>query len=206
VEVAVPPIPVQERIASFLSAYDDLIENNRRRIQLLEQAARLLYKEWFIHFRFPGHEHVAITNGVPDGWKLCGMLNHPHFQLINENIGAFDGVKRYYATADITGIDITGDGIDYTFEEKPSRAQKAPEVRSVWFARMQETYKVLAFTQANRPMAEGSILFLGFRRISGSPGRIPALALPAHQQREIPRGKRPLLHRRHPALADRRRT
>ena len=56
-------------IASVLSAYDDLIENNRRRIQLLEQAARLLYKEWFVHLRFPGHEHVKIKDGVPEGWE-----------------------------------------------------------------------------------------------------------------------------------------
>ena len=61
--------PQQERIASILSAYDELIENNRRRIQLLEQAARLLYKEWFVHLRFPGHEHVKIVDGVPEGWE-----------------------------------------------------------------------------------------------------------------------------------------
>jgi len=66
--VRVPPFSLQVRIGFILSAYDDLIENNRRRIQLLEQAARLLYKEWFVHLRFPGHEHVKITNGVPDGW------------------------------------------------------------------------------------------------------------------------------------------
>jgi len=59
----------QEAIASILSAYDDLIENNRRRIQLLEQAARLLYKEWFVRLRFPGHEHVTIRDGVPEGWE-----------------------------------------------------------------------------------------------------------------------------------------
>lgn len=64
-----PPIREQRRIASILSAYDDLIENNRRRIQLLEQIARLLYKEWFVHLRFPGHENVKIKNGVPDGWE-----------------------------------------------------------------------------------------------------------------------------------------
>ena len=53
----------------ILSAYDDLIENNRRRIALLEEAARLLYREWFVHFRFPGHEHVKITDGLPEGWE-----------------------------------------------------------------------------------------------------------------------------------------
>ena len=55
-------------IASVLSAYDDLIENNRRRIHVLERAARLLYKEWFVYLRFPGYEHTPITDGVPEGW------------------------------------------------------------------------------------------------------------------------------------------
>ena len=69
IEIPIPPLSVQDRIASILSAYDDLIENNRRRIQLLEQAARLLYREWFVYLRFPGHEHVTITDGVPEGWE-----------------------------------------------------------------------------------------------------------------------------------------
>lgn len=64
-----PPLNVQKRIGDTLSAYDDLIENNRRRIQLLEQAAQLLYKEWFVNHRFPGHEHVKIKDGVPEGWE-----------------------------------------------------------------------------------------------------------------------------------------
>jgi len=57
VEVPIPPREIQAGIASILSAYGDLIENNRRRIQLLEESARLLYKEWFVRLRFPGHEH-----------------------------------------------------------------------------------------------------------------------------------------------------
>ncbi|WP_288362803.1 restriction endonuclease subunit S [uncultured Spongiibacter sp.] len=59
----------QIRIADFIATYDDLIENNRRRIQLLEESARLLYQEWFVHLRFPGHEQVEITDGVPEGWE-----------------------------------------------------------------------------------------------------------------------------------------
>lgn len=68
IKLRVPSRESWDGIAAILSTYDDLIENNRRRIQLLEQAARLLYKEWFVHFRFPGHEHTAIANGVPEGW------------------------------------------------------------------------------------------------------------------------------------------
>ena len=74
------PIPIitrkdQDRIASILSAYDDLIENNRRRIALLEEAARQLYKEWFVRFRYPGHEHVPIVDGVPEGWEYCRLID-----------------------------------------------------------------------------------------------------------------------------------
>jgi type I restriction enzyme S subunit len=70
IKVTIPAsVAEQKRIGEVLSAYDDLIENNRRRIKLLEQSARLLYKEWFVHLRFPGHEHVNIIDGVPDGWE-----------------------------------------------------------------------------------------------------------------------------------------
>ena len=68
-EVPCPPLVTQQRIVDLLKNYDDLIENNRRRIQLLEQAARLLYREWFVYLRFPGHEHVSSTDGVPEGWR-----------------------------------------------------------------------------------------------------------------------------------------
>lgn len=67
--IKVPSLSQQTMISAILSAYDDLIEINRRRIQLLEQAARLLYKEWFVHLRFPGHEHVKIVDDVPEGWE-----------------------------------------------------------------------------------------------------------------------------------------
>jgi type I restriction enzyme S subunit len=68
-EVRVPNLATQKAIALVLSAYDDLIENNRRRMALLEESARLLYQEWFVRLRFPGHEHVRTTNGVPEGWE-----------------------------------------------------------------------------------------------------------------------------------------
>ncbi|MDZ7750404.1 MAG: restriction endonuclease subunit S [Gammaproteobacteria bacterium] len=76
IPIALPPIKIQESIVAILSAYDDMIENNRRRIQLLEQSARLLYNEWFVHLRFPGHKHVKIKDGVPEGWekKTIGEL------------------------------------------------------------------------------------------------------------------------------------
>lgn len=66
--INLPDLPTQRRIASILSAYDDLIENNRRQIKLLEEAAQRLYREWFVELRFPGHEGVKVVDGVPEGW------------------------------------------------------------------------------------------------------------------------------------------
>jgi len=64
-----PPAQVQQRIADILSTYDNLIENNRRRMTLLEAAARQLYREWFVRLRFPGYEHTRVIKGVPEGWE-----------------------------------------------------------------------------------------------------------------------------------------
>ena len=65
-----PSLPIQQKIASILSSYDCLIENNTRRIRLLEQMAENLYKEWFVRFRFPEHENVEMVNGLPKRWKV----------------------------------------------------------------------------------------------------------------------------------------
>lgn len=67
--VRIPPPKTQQRIADILSGYDDLIANNRRRMALLEESARQLYREWFVRLRFPGREHTRITDGVPEGWE-----------------------------------------------------------------------------------------------------------------------------------------
>ena len=68
-EINLPPLSTQHRIATILSRYDSLIENYQKQIKLLEEAAQRLYKEWFVHLCFPGHENTNITNGVPEGWE-----------------------------------------------------------------------------------------------------------------------------------------
>lgn len=81
IKVRCPDPQAQERIVSILSAYDHLIEKNRRRIELLEQAARLLYREWFVHLRFPGHETVKIVGSLPEGWAKKRLSNVADFHL-----------------------------------------------------------------------------------------------------------------------------
>jgi len=102
VEIGFPSFETQRTIADILSAYDDLIENNRRRMALLEEAARQLYREWFVRLRFPGHEHVRIRNGVPEGWErkplevLCvkgeGIQTGPFGSQLHQSDYSDDGV------------------------------------------------------------------------------------------------------------------
>lgn len=99
-EVKLPSIEIQKQIADILSAYDDLIENNQKQIKLLEEAARRLYKEWFVDLRFPGHENTKIVDGVPEGWRR-GLLK----ELISVNYG-----KDHKKAPDDGNIPVYGSG------------------------------------------------------------------------------------------------
>lgn len=80
VKVQKPDIKVQNKVASILSKYDTLIENNTKRIRILEKMAENLYKEWFVRFRFPGHENVKMVNGLPNGWKKGALSDVCEFK------------------------------------------------------------------------------------------------------------------------------
>jgi len=103
--VSIPPLPVQREIADVLSTYDELLENNRRRMELLEESARLLYREWFVRLRFPGHEHARLTNGIPQGWARVPLgervtLNYGNALKADERI---DGPFPVYGSSGIVG-------------------------------------------------------------------------------------------------------
>lgn len=81
IRLPLPPLPIQQKIAGILSAYDDLIENNLKRIKLLEELAQITYEEWFVRLRFPGHESTPINpeTNLPEGWenqKLAKLVNY----------------------------------------------------------------------------------------------------------------------------------
>lgn len=122
----------QRRIASVISGYDDLIENNRRRIQLLEQFARLLYKEWFAHLRFPGHEHVKIKDGVPEGWQRSCV---PDVIDINPITKAERGTEiTYVPMASLSEIGMTADA--KLFERRATHTSVRFQRNDVLFARI----------------------------------------------------------------------
>ena len=116
-----PDPDTQRRIVSILSAYDDLIENNRRRIALLEQAAREIYREWFVRLRFPGHEHVKVVDGVPEGWlkmsltKAADNVDYGYTaSASSDNIG-----PRFLRITDIVGGPINWGSVPFC--EMPDR-------------------------------------------------------------------------------------
>ena len=122
-EVPVPPLSVQQRIASILSAYDDLIENNQKQIKLLEEAAQRLYKEWFVDLRFPGHEGVKVVDGVPEGWESCKLRDVAEINGRN--------IDEDYPYDKINYIDIGSvrngrilEKANYDLEEAPGRAKR----------------------------------------------------------------------------------
>lgn len=107
IEVPVPPMPTQRRIADILSAYDDLIENNRKQIKLLEEAAQRLYKEWFVDLRFPGHEHAKIVDGVPEEWEIYRFSDKVDIMSggtpKTDNPNYYNGTIPFYTPKDSDG-------------------------------------------------------------------------------------------------------
>lgn len=125
-----PSLPVQRRIAGILSAYDDLIENNQRRIQILEEIARSLYREWFVHFRFPGHDKVKMVPSplgpIPQGWemkKLCEIADVNRAQI---NPRTAPDEVHYIDISSVSPGQIDTI-ITFPFAEAPGRARRIVE-------------------------------------------------------------------------------
>ena len=107
-KVDFPPLRIQKKIANILSAYDELIDNNNQRINLLEQMAEEIYKEWFVRLRFPGHEQTRIVDGVPEGWEIVRIKNA--FDIIGGGTPSTKE-KSYWENGTVnwvTPTDITG--------------------------------------------------------------------------------------------------
>ncbi|MBN3892795.1 MAG: restriction endonuclease subunit S [Nostoc sp. JL31] len=101
-DILTPPLTMQKKIAGILSAYDDLIENNTRRIKILEEMAQTLYHEWFVKFRFPGHEHTKMVDSelglIPEGWEVKKLGKLASFQTgkLNSNAAKPDGIYPFF--------------------------------------------------------------------------------------------------------------
>ena len=114
----IPPLPTQRKIAAILSAYDDLIENNNKRISILEKIAEEIYKEWFVRMRFPGYNKTKFVKGIPEGWENDKVENA--FEFLGGGTPSKDE-KRYWNNGSInwyTPSDLTGTNSWFSFESK----------------------------------------------------------------------------------------
>lgn len=124
IEISLPPLPVQQRIASILSAYDDLIENNQKQIKLLEEAAQRLYKEWFVDLRFPGHEGVKVVDGVPEGWKKEKLIELAELKAGGDKPKIFSKIKSNICKVPIFSNGLENEGL-FGYTDKADIGQES---------------------------------------------------------------------------------
>ncbi len=161
-----PSISTQRRIASILSAYDDLIENNTRRIAILEEMARRLYEEWFVNFRFPGHETVCFVETelgtVPEGWEV-GALGS--IATINPETIKLNSPPSTIEYIDISSV-ATGNvsQVQYMFfSDAPSRARRIVKSTDILWSCVRPNLKAYALIVNPNPNTVASTGFAVIR-------------------------------------------
>ena len=160
-EIVLPALDIQKRIASILSNYDTLIDINTKRIKLLEESARELYKEWFVRMRFPGHEKTKFVKGIPEGWKLYSIqelcdINKKTFNSKNKS-----EIIHYLDTSSITDNSITA-FVDFAFAEAPSRARRVVKHNSILFSTVRPNLRHLGILKnpvVNTVVSTGFVVF-----------------------------------------------
>ena len=192
-EIPVPPLPTQRKIAAVLSAYDDLIENNTRRIEILEEMARAIYREWFVEFRFPGHEQVPMVESelglIPQGWKFVKISDI--VDLLRKGIIPSKFPEEFFAHFSIPAFDSgcmpafdSGNTIKsnkYLVTENCVLVSKLnPNIPRVWFPFLNTEHRAIASTEflilIPKPPVDCVFLFNLFRSTEFS-GKLAVRAL-----------------------------
>lgn len=161
IKVRVPPLPTQQKIASILSAYDNLIQNYKKQIEALQTAASELYKEWFVRFRFPGYQTTNFENGIPEGWKV--YLIKDLCYINKKTVSSKDAKKEilYLDTGSITE-NVIDSFESYILEEAPSRARRIVKKNSIIFSTVrpnQNHYGILKTVPENLIVSTGFAVF-----------------------------------------------
>lgn len=158
------------KIGRTYKLYTDLIENNRRRIQLLEESARLLYKEWFVHLRFPGHEHVKIKDGVPEGWEMVTA-----YDVMDVLSGGtpktkvsdyWDGEIPFFTPKDTTGNAFVYETEKYLTEEGLARCNSKLYPKYTLFITARGTVGKVCFAQQPMAMNQSCYALVGKAGVS----------------------------------------
>ena len=178
-EFHLPPISTQQIIASILSTYDDLIENNNRRISILEEIAQKLYREWFVKFRFPGHEDVKMVSSelgdIPEGWEVVSASNtmeiNPRTTLTRE------GEKPYLSMSYLSEDSMVIKGNEYRSGNNGTKFKNSDTL----FARITPSLEngktgYVQFLDDKNPIGFGSTEFIVLRSKTLTPEYVYCLA------------------------------
>lgn len=163
IPIEMPTLAEQKAIVDILSAYDDLIENNKKQIKLLEEAAQRLYKEWFVDFHFPGYENTPIIDDVPHGWKkaVLGDIAPVLTGKRDANFGTVDGAYPFFTCSqepikapsysfDTKAVILAGNG---DFNVKLYRGKFEAYQRTYVLSPTEEKYLYLLYNAVNESMA-----------------------------------------------------
>lgn len=160
IKVSLPPLSIQQNIAKVLAAYDDLIENNLKRIKLLEEMAQITYEEWFVRLRFPGHESTSINpeTGLPEGWETKAIST---ICDVNKNSISARNAPETIRYIDIssaeTGYYTTPQGMP--FSEAPSRARRRVALGDTIFSTVRPNRRIFSLVLENDPLLVASTGF-----------------------------------------------
>ena len=168
VKVSVPTLRLQQRIAGILSAYDELIENNQRRIQILETMARALYREWFIEFRFPGHENVprvaSSIGDIPKGWEVKKLAAVAEVNRAKINVRNAPDELHYIDISSVGPGEIR-EITTYAFADAPGRARRVVQHGDVLWSCVRPNRR--SYAQVIHP-EPGTIASTGFAVLTAS--------------------------------------
>ena len=173
IEIPVPHIDEQKKIAKIYCLLNDAIVCNSLANNNLEQQLRFIYDYWFTQFDFPDENgkpyrtsggkmvwNDELKHEIPDGWSAASIISNPLSTVIKPGVTRFDR-KTYFATADVNGRNIL-DGTIISFEGRESRANMQPTINSIWFAKMKNSIKHLILNTEMKELIDNSVLSTGF--------------------------------------------
>jgi type I restriction enzyme S subunit len=170
IDVRFPDRELQANVAEVLGAYDDLIENNRRRMGLLEDAARQLYREWFVRLRFPGHAHTRVSNGLPKGWEQRPLSTCARFLSggtpAKSRPDFWEGSIPWVSSGELTRMRISDTTLKITQEAAEAGSRLVPAGTILGVVRGMSLAKEFRIGITARPMAFNQDL----KAIVASPG------------------------------------
>jgi type I restriction enzyme S subunit len=177
-DIDLPELSIQQKIASVLSALDAKIELNNRINSELEKMAKTLYDYWFVQFDFPDENgkpykssggamvwNAELKRAIPAGWEVKNLFSSQYTKLVPTGVDYFEGEKIYLSTSEVENSQIINHSIKTNYLNRKSRANMQPKSKTIWFARMKDTKKIILIDDYCDDLIENYIFSTGFAGI-----------------------------------------